>query len=150
MMRLMVEAMGEAWKRPVAWAAGLGMLAGWCAVAWWWLGMGVGSAGEVALVALGAVALLGVPGWLVWRVRGRLRTGGVWMALPVAVLAGLGGPWLLVNWVPEVSGFTGQAVSAGIRFTLAGVCFVGAWLWWGRVGVKLMEEESHGVDAGVE
>ncbi len=74
----------------------------------------------------------------------------MWMALPVALLVGLGGPWLLVNWVPEVAGFTGQAVSAGIRFALAGVCFVGAWLWWGRVGVKLMEGESNGVDAGAE
>ena len=63
MKRLMVEAMGEAWRRPGAWAAGLGLLAGWCAVAWWWLGRG-GERGEVALVALGAVVLLGGPGWL--------------------------------------------------------------------------------------
>lgn len=150
MRRMMVEAMREAWARPKAWAAGLGLLAVWCGLAWWWLSLPVASALDVALVGLVGAAALALPAWLFWRARRNFKVPGVWAALPLAVLIGFGAPWLLVRWVPELPGFAAQASSAGVRFALAAVCFVGAWLWLGRVGAKLQESKSNGTDASVE
>jgi hypothetical protein len=66
-----------------------------------------------------------------WRGYQRLRHGMVWVALGLFLVIGLYVPWRLIWWVPKIEGLTGQAVSAGIRFVIAGLLFALAWLMLG-------------------
>jgi len=146
----MRDVMKQAWGRPRAWAAGLGLLAVWCGLAGWWLWLPVATALDVGLVVVLGLAALALPGWLAWRVRRIWREARVWALLPVVVAVSLGVPWLLLRWVPGFEGLVAQALSAGVRLILAAVCFVGAWLYLVNCGEKSAEESVNGNSASVE
>jgi hypothetical protein len=66
-----------------------------------------------------------------WREAGEFAWRGGWrrwLEVPLLLVAGLLLPFVLLSWVPEVSGFTLEVVSFSVRMLLAYVLFVGA-LW---------------------
>ncbi|MGC4056265.1 MAG: hypothetical protein QM757_46280 [Paludibaculum sp.] len=52
-----------------------------------------------------------------------------WIAAVVTLLIGFVLPYYLIWWIPELGSMTAQAVSAGIRFLIAGLLFTGSMLW---------------------
>lgn len=151
MWRLYVEAMRDSWRRPRRWIEGLGLLLLWCALAWWWLSLPVASAADLVLLVLLGLAVIAIPLWLSWRARGIWRSRQAGMAFLLALAAALVLPWLLVNWVPAFESFAMQAASMALRFVLAAVCFVGAWLWAAGVAARLTAERSEtGVEDGTD
>lgn len=58
-----------------------------------------------------------------------LMVPGFWVAVVVTLVVGFVLPYYLIWWIPELGSMTAQAVSAGIRFLLAGVLFTGSMLW---------------------
>lgn len=151
MWRVYAEAMREAWRRPRKWLEGLGLLLLWCALAWWWLSLPVASAADLALLALVGLVVTAIPAWLLWRVRMIWRSPQAGIAFLLALAAALVLPWLLVNWVPEFESFAMQALSMALRFGMAAVCFVGAWLWAASAVRRLAAEGAEdGADPGAE
>ena len=77
------------------------------------------------------VALNGFAG-LRWRNLGRtwkvFRQACYWVAYLVLFAVGIYLPAQLVNWIPEVESFGGQAASLAARFIAAYLLFVTAWL----------------------
>lgn len=151
MWRLYGEAMREAWRRPRQWLEGLGLLLLWCALGWWWLSLPVASVTDLALLVLVGLVMIAIPLWLFWRARNVWRNPQAAIAFLLALAAALILPWLLVNWVPAFESFAMQAVSVALRFGLAAVCFVGAWLWAAGVAARLTPEVAEdGADPRVE
>src|ERR1035441_5784286 len=58
----------------------------------------------------------------------RIFLGAYWLEVPLLLAAGLGLPFVLLGWVPAVSGFTMEMVSFSLRMLVAYLLFVGA-LW---------------------
>ncbi|MBN9663987.1 MAG: hypothetical protein J0H49_37655 [Acidobacteria bacterium] len=52
-----------------------------------------------------------------------------WAAAAITLIVGFVLPYCLIWWIPELGSMTAQAVSAGLRFLLAGVLFTGSMLW---------------------
>ncbi|MGJ5818268.1 hypothetical protein [Paludibaculum fermentans] len=52
-----------------------------------------------------------------------------WIAAVVTLVLGFVLPYYLIWWIPELGSMTAQAVSAGIRFLIAGLLFTGSMLW---------------------
>lgn len=147
MWRDYADAMRDAWRRPRRWLEGLGLLLLWCALAWWWLSLPVASAADLALLVLVGLVAIAIPLWLLWRARMLWRNPQTGIAFLLALAAALIVPWLLVNWVPAFESFTMQAVSMVLRFGVAAVCFVGAWLWAAGVAERL---PAKGADDGID
>jgi hypothetical protein len=77
----------------------------------------------VALLPMGAgIAVRGWRGFGAITWRGWRR----WLEAPLLLVAGLVLPFVVLGWVPAVSGFTMQMVSFGVRMLAAYVLFVGA------------------------
>ena len=91
--------------------------------AWLWLGIAESSL-PMTLLSLVLLAAL-LAGLFFLARRGRRQQP---VRRPLAWLLGIPVAWLLVHWVPTVEGFTLQAVSMVIRFTLAAVLTLFAWL----------------------
>jgi hypothetical protein len=51
-----------------------------------------------------------------------------WLEVPLLLVAGLVLPFVLLSWVPTVSGFTLEVISFSLRMLAAYLIFVGA-LW---------------------
>lgn len=150
MWRDFIDAGREAWRQPRHWVEGLGLLLLWCALAWWWLSLPVATALDLVLIVLVGLAAIALPLFVVWRARRLWRETRTYAALPVAVAVSVGVPWLLLHWVPVFESFALQAVSLAARLSFAAVCFVGAWLWLGRVGAPPLKEVEHGADPPAE
>jgi hypothetical protein len=71
------------------------------------------------------IAARGWRGFGEWSWRGGWR---YWMEVPLLLVAGLWLPFVLLGWVPAVSGFTMEMVSFSLRMLVAYLLFVGA-LW---------------------
>ncbi len=159
-------------------------------LAWYWLGLGVGTIALVGLNALIAVVLLlgwslldayGLGKWrnwiwavptvasmplmglhvvaaivipFVWLIvlfpsaaagKWRVQWGPGYLAICLAILLGMTVvPAALLNWIPGLSGLTGQALSFGGRALLAYAIFAAGWalllMFIGRnVGIKEAE-----------
>lgn len=67
-----------------------------------------------------------------------------WYALlcPALVLAALFAPYLITHWVPGVHGMTLQTVSAVVRFAVAYVIFITAWLALARFTAEPVLRQS--------
>lgn len=65
-----------------------------------------------------------------WRGFARLkpRGGRHWILLPVLLLLALWAPWKLIGWTPRPTSFALQMASFVMRFGLAYLLFVAAWL----------------------
>ena len=71
------------------------------------------------------IAARGWRGFGEWTWRGGWR---YWLEDPLLLVAGLWLPFVLLGWVPAVSGFTMEMVSFSLRMLVAYLLFVGA-LW---------------------
>ncbi|MCC6588911.1 MAG: hypothetical protein IT168_19600 [Bryobacterales bacterium] len=93
------------------------------ALAWYWLGVPESSAGTTVLSLVVFLALLA--GILLLARRGVRQTVARWSP---AWLLGIPVAWLLVKWVPGFEGFTMQAASMVVRFAIAFVLLLLAWV----------------------
>lgn len=102
----------------------------WCAVlfyalrvfdkpSWRWAAL------AVTLVLFAPLCAHGLAGFR------RLRGGQAWAGLAIFAVGGLYVPWTLIWWVPKLAGMNAQAVSAVVRFSLAGILFALAWMTLG-------------------
>jgi hypothetical protein len=138
-------------EKKWAWVQMAALMAGMAGVAAWWLALPVAKTWDLALHGLLLLVLVGFAalGWMVvrrafltgaapWRVV--LGSSVFWLAAGVAVISGVVVPAALLRWVPELESLAAQAVSAGVRFMLAGLLSTGSIVWLaacaGRVGVK--------------
>lgn len=108
------------------------------ALAYFWLGLPVATTlhlVEHVLVVLAMAALIWLAVWLANRAFGKAALGqalkkpAFWGAAVVALVLGVAVPYQLIWWVPDVASMTAQAVSAGVRFVIAGLLFTGSFLW---------------------
>lgn len=135
-MKLMTSSLGRLWRWKSLWLVETLLLAivlasvyGWLAlpVARWWH---IASHVAVALLVAGLI-------YLALRLMRRKLAGGTsalkepafWLATLLWVLVGLWLPYRLIWWVPALDGFNAQAISAALRFLVAGTLFTGAWMW---------------------
>ena len=66
-----------------------------------------------------------------WRGFGEFSWRGgwrYWLEVPLLLVAGLLLPFVVLGWVPTVSGFTLEVISFAVRMLVAYVLFVGA-IW---------------------
>ncbi|WP_321474819.1 hypothetical protein [uncultured Paludibaculum sp.] len=103
-----------------------------------WLGLPVATTlnlVEHALLILLILGLLWVSIWLANRAFGRVQFGKVlklpafWISAVITLVVGFVLPYYLIWWIPDLGSMTAQAVSAAIRFLIAGLLFTGAMLW---------------------
>jgi hypothetical protein len=90
----------------------------------------------VALLPMASgIAARGWRGYSEFSWRGGWR---YWLEVPLLLVAGLWLPFVVLAWVPAVSGFTMEMVSFSLRMLVAYLLFVGA-LWtleWRTAGLK--------------
>jgi hypothetical protein len=130
----MRDALTAVWSHKRFFALQAAGVAMWIALAlsWFWL-----PDSAVWGIALGVVQAIVIVVAAVWLVRAALRfyrgnstergSGG---ALQIALLAivGLAAPYALIAWRPELPGFAAQTLSLALRFGLAFVVAVTAYL----------------------
>ena len=121
------------WDRKLLWLGETALLGALVAAVYGWLALPVATTWHLALhviTAAGIVALVVLGAMLARRAYGRLRWNAALLApLALALIIALGAPYLLLNWVPQLGSLTAQAVSAALRFLLAGLLSTGALLW---------------------
>ncbi len=122
------------WDRKLLWAEETLLLAVLAAAVYGWLALPVATAWHLAfhvLSAAGIAALMAFAVLLARRAFGPLRWRTAVLApLAIALLGAFGAPYLLVHWVPEFGSLAAQALSAALRFLLAGLAATGALLWF--------------------
>lgn len=106
--------------------------------AYLWLGLPVATTLNLAEHVLLLLVMAGLV-WLAIALANRafgkvrfgkaLKTPAFWLYALVALAVGVVLPYQLIWWIPEVGSMTAQAVSAAVRFLLAGVLFTGSFLW---------------------
>ncbi len=122
------------WDRKLLWLEETVLLAALIAAAYGWLALPVATTLHLALhviTAAGMIALLGLAVMLARQAFGPMRwKTAVLGPLALTLIIAAGAPYLLLNWVPELSSLTAQAISAALRFLLAGLLVTGALLWF--------------------
>jgi len=78
----------------------------------------------ILLPAISLVAGIGWRGFAALKPRG----GRHWVLLPILLLLAFWVPWKLMGWTPRPASFALQVMSFGLRFGLAYLLFVAAWL----------------------
>lgn len=122
------------WGRKLLWVEETLLLAALVAAVYGWLALPVATIWHLVLhviTAAGTIALIVFAAMLARRAYGplRLRNAALLAPLAIAILVGVGAPYLLLNWVPPLGSMAVQAISAALRFLLAGLLCTGALLW---------------------
>ena len=154
-----VEACRRVLHRPIYTVAGFAGILALAGVVYWWLAMPVARMWDLVLLAVTGLAALIMAAGLAWKGLTAFRCAGsslpraagkgpFWLAGMIGLGTGILLPWLLIRWVPEVHGLWPQAASMGIRFTIAGLCFVSTVLWLGAVAAQLGEPHGEELHAG--
>lgn len=65
-----------------------------------------------------------------------------WAAFALLILAMIGVPWLLLNWIPPAGSLTAQTVSMVLRFALAYVTAVCSLLVFARIVRQMVERRT--------
>jgi hypothetical protein len=129
-----VKPVSIVWDRKLLWFQELVLLAALIAAAYGWLALPVATTWHLAMhviTAAGMIALIILAVMLARRAFGPLRwTTAALGPLALTLIIAAGAPYLLLNWVPELSSLTAQAISAALRFLLAGLLVTGALLWF--------------------
>jgi hypothetical protein len=128
-----VKPVSIVWARKLLWLEETVLLAALLAAAYGWLALPVATTWHLALhviTAAGMIALIFLAVMLARKAFGPPRwTTAIPGPLALALVIAAGAPYLLLNWVPELSSLTAQAISAALRFLLAGLLVTGAMLW---------------------
>ena len=157
-METLRAAAADVRDKPLALLAGSVAFSLWWVLFYWWLGLPLSGFAGMAAVVVGGMVLAGAAGVMgrqsltLYRVddgkAGRLPlSGAFWLGAALFALAGVAAPWWLIYWVPGVSGLAAQAASAALRFAVAVLLFVTAWLMLCAVIRRVMESHGDGEDS---
>jgi len=133
---ILFEALKDLGRRKLLWLGQTALLAAALALSFAFLTLPVARWWQLALHAACFLALGGLCFLSYWWAR-RALPARPWavkepvfgLALILWLLVALWAPWRLLWWVPAVEGLPLQALSAALRFLLAGLLFTGASLW---------------------
>jgi hypothetical protein len=130
----MKEALATVWSHKRFLALQAAGVAAWIALALSWFWLPDSAVWGIALAAVLAIVIVAAAVWLVraaLRFYGRNGTErGSGAALQVALLAvaGVAAPYGLIAWHPELPGFAAQTASLALRFGVAFLIAVTAYL----------------------